>query len=686
MSLTRQAKMEVLRVSIRKVTRLLTKSKLPVIMAGTQAKVTYNTATGKPTAVYLPSLPDNSSETLIDAIQGFVDHEVAHVLFSDFDCLMEGNRMKIPMLLNAAEDTFIERKINEVYEGTKSNVAKMRDLFIDKFIEPAVQKAKADGVTDFKKWWGILGVCAMRAWAGHLEFELYMDDKWELLGNIPKLAEDKKIPERLKAIENTKDSLKVAIRISHIVKEAEEMPEKPEEEEEPEESEESDEDDDADEESEEGDPEEAEGDPEESGESGEDESDGEPEEDSEDESDGKGSGKGESESEKDESDEESDGDDYHPDESEEKEEKESEGVKPNPKKDEDSKKPEESGDEEYDEPPPGFDGDDDFKGVEDFLEEVISEEAKAATDASDYLPYTRDADIIEPLEDSDKVPSTEIDTMEGEIKQHIAPVQRALANAFESRNRTFQMHGKRSGRLSGPSLHRLVSNDERVYFQNKEARTRDSAVQLVIDISGSMSGAKVRLAAQVGWAVTEVLDRLKVHCEVICFTQEGLGWGTSRKAGPFKDYDEEMGKSGAKFTRAGPIYMPIIKSWDEPHFTQMHKRHFTRMGNSQLRMQGNVDGESIQYAALRLLKQKEPGKVMIVLSDGQPAGDGDHHKFVAHLKQSVKDIERSGINVMGIGIMDSSVKNYYPKHVVVNKLEDLAGTVMGKIRDALLKS
>jgi hypothetical protein len=62
--------MEVLRSSVRKVTRLLTESRLPVIMAGTQAKVEYDTATGKPVRICLPSLPDNSSEQLIDAIQG----------------------------------------------------------------------------------------------------------------------------------------------------------------------------------------------------------------------------------------------------------------------------------------------------------------------------------------------------------------------------------------------------------------------------------------------------------------------------------------------------------------------------------------------------------------------------------------------------------------------------------------
>jgi cobalamin biosynthesis protein CobT len=247
------------------------------------------------------------------------------------------------------------------------------------------------------------------------------------------------------------------------------------------------------------------------------------------------------------------------------------------------------------------------------------------------------------------------------------------------------MHGKRSGRLSGPSLHRLVTNDERVYFQNKESRTRDSAVQLVIDISGSMRGQKIHLAAQVAWALTEVLDRLKVSCEVICFTQTGT-YDAENKDKHLYNHMSKDRRACEKFTRFGPIYMPILKSWDDCHFTQIHKRHFTRVAKSQLEMGGNVDGESLQYAGLRLLARPEPGKVMIVLSDGQPSGDGTDLAFSAHLKEVVRDLTRSGVNVMGIGICDASVRNYYPKHVVVNKVEDLAGVVMGKVRDALLKS
>ncbi|WEU67325.1 DNA polymerase III subunit alpha [Xanthomonas phage JGB6] len=42
-------------------------------------------------------------------------------------------------------------------------------------------------------------------------------------------------------------------------------------------------------------------------------------------------------------------------------------------------------------------------------------------------------------------------------------------------------------------------------------------------------------------------------------------------------------------------------------------------------MANNVDGESVEIAGRRLLQRKESRKIMIVMSDGSPAADGDGH-------------------------------------------------------------
>jgi cobalamin biosynthesis protein CobT len=74
---------------------------------------------------------------------------------------------------------------------------------------------------------------------------------------------------------------------------------------------------------------------------------------------------------------------------------------------------------------------------------------------------------------------------------------------------------------------------------------------------------------------------------------------------------------------------------------------------------------------------------MIVLSDGEPccaAGKG----LGAHLKKTVKEVTKSGVEVIGIGIQTASVKAFYPKHLVLNDLETLPTQAMAELTKLLL--
>ena len=102
-------------------------------------------------------------------------------------------------------------------------------------------------------------------------------------------------------------------------------------------------------------------------------------------------------------------------------------------------------------------------------------------------------------------------------------------------------------------------------------------------------------------------------------------------------------------------------------------------------MRNNVDGESVEIAARRLLSRKENGKVMIVLSDGYPAASGDSGKLNDHLKEVVKESMCAGINVVGIGIQSDSVKSFYPKSVVINDVDELPKTVIQELRHLLIQ-
>ena len=79
----------------------------------------------------------------------------------------------------------------------------------------------------------------------------------------------------------------------------------------------------------------------------------------------------------------------------------------------------------------------------------------------------------------------------------------------------------------------------------------------------------------------------------------------------------------------------------------------------------NVDGESLLWAAKRLLKRPEDRKILIVQSDGFPncpVLPGESRLALSeHLSAVVPRVEATGIEVIGIGIMDDAVKKILPE-------------------------
>lgn len=64
---------------VKRVVAMLSGKQIPVAERGNEAYVRYNRR-GEPVLVNIPSIPDDASPTLMNAVRGFLDHEVAHIL------------------------------------------------------------------------------------------------------------------------------------------------------------------------------------------------------------------------------------------------------------------------------------------------------------------------------------------------------------------------------------------------------------------------------------------------------------------------------------------------------------------------------------------------------------------------------------------------------------------------------
>src|ERR1700712_587471 len=100
---------EILREVVVKVTKLLAGQSIQVTQRGAQAYARADKS-GKPYLVNIPFIPDTATPGFLAAIQGFIDHEVGHILFTDWSVQKTiGKDAKLHSCWNIIEDPFIER-------------------------------------------------------------------------------------------------------------------------------------------------------------------------------------------------------------------------------------------------------------------------------------------------------------------------------------------------------------------------------------------------------------------------------------------------------------------------------------------------------------------------------------------------------------------------------------------------
>jgi Cobalamin biosynthesis protein CobT len=98
----------ILREAITRIIPMLTQRSVKVTQQGTQAFVSYHRRTLEIERVNLPYIPDDADDTLLDATQGFLDHEVGHILFTDQKIVLKAEKQGVHSLHNMIEDTFTE--------------------------------------------------------------------------------------------------------------------------------------------------------------------------------------------------------------------------------------------------------------------------------------------------------------------------------------------------------------------------------------------------------------------------------------------------------------------------------------------------------------------------------------------------------------------------------------------------
>jgi len=618
--------------------------------------------------IYLPVLNDKMPLELIKSIRMFLDHEVGHILFSDFKVVKRRKSKLAAAALNVVEDIRIEREVEKIWKGSVIN--------FERGYESLAKKVRENNGIDL---------------VGKIFTGIILHERWEygddLINELypeifPFLAETQPIVDEIQEAKDTEDAYTIAKKLLKALKKFSEEEPKPDlgkkedgKKKKAKKGESGDPDEDQDKGLKDGD-----GSAEES----------EPLENSENEGSG---GKAEEENkrkkgEKNEEAEDMDGEGA--------DEMDGEGDISADDTDADTETKYEAADDKV-----GVSGNatDDLtdlkKAVKDSLdkptkpiksgidiETLISEDALDSIDFKEWTPYGTDIDTFEPPDMPDVSDAELLTHYQATVQENMKGSSSVLKNQMKriliSEKRCKWVGGKQKGVINPTTLAAAAKGTSKsIYRQRKIGKKVNSTVSILVDLSASMGWTdytnhngenKMTVARNTAILLAETLNGL-VPFEILGFS------------GDRRSYPSSCIKDAKSFSRWGSLDMIYFKKFEETFGNEAKKRLISMNA-----MAENYDGESVQFAAKRLLDQPEQKKILFVLSDGTPcAGRCDYTKLGPHLKGVVEDLSKiDNLHIVAFGIKTEAPKHFYPNHVIINDpAKDLAETVMGELNKIL---
>jgi hypothetical protein len=239
---------------------------------------------------------------------------------------------------------------------------------------------------------------------------------------------------------------------------------------------------------------------------------------------------------------------------------------------------------------------------------------------------------------------------------------RAFANKIrryiQSQARSTIQKDKEYGKIDRGNLYRLAMPmvdggewNKKIFYDQRKHTMKDTAIFVLVDWSGSMMGNKMKYAADAAQRLVWCFDRvLNVPVALAAFTdrQSFCDIGYVKKWNTRGLSAEEIAKRFSKFY------------W------------YTSANN---------DADSVHWAYHELMKRKESRKILIVMSDGAPAGSWKGHADDS-LKLATSTIEKDPrVELYGLGICDQAVERYYTNWQVVWNVHDISPALFNLIKE-----
>ncbi len=299
----------------------------------------------------------------------------------------------------------------------------------------------------------------------------------------------------------------------------------------------------------------------------------------------------------------------------------------------------------------------------------------------DIIPFDKECDMPDPLKK--KNPNVEnimksLSKAEREVDSEVKKMKSRILPLLIAEKRDSFIREQTEGIIDDGNLYKLKKGNGRIYKTKVPGRKVDTAMIILNDLSGSMIGEKVKMLRRTLLAVGDTLQSLKIPFEILAFNTNPLD---SR----YIPYDIQKKIKGSfsrgyskNYNRTSPLNHMIVKPFQKNYTTMRHLIPMLDAGNY------NGDNESVWWAATRLLERREERKILMVLSDGMPnIEQGDDSLLEKDLKIKVREIGEMGIEIVGLGILTSAPKRFYPVAVEIQSIESISVQVYSSLAEIL---
>lgn len=242
----------------------------------------------------------------------------------------------------------------------------------------------------------------------------------------------------------------------------------------------------------------------------------------------------------------------------------------------------------------------------------------------------------------------------GRIEESSRALKRRTLNLFEGQDRDKLLTKQSGNRLDAKRLYRVESGNFRVFQKRIEGVAMNTAIEVLLDCSTSMSTEdRLTIAADAALALQVALE-----------SADGLSASVSA-------FPATVGSNGNGVMVVSDFGESARKS--APRFAALRPNGFTPMA------------EAMLWSGSRLAGRKEDRKILLVVTDGLPEnGKEPGHVSRAKAVKMKGELEKAGIEVLALGIK-IDVSWLFGKSRMISNVKDLPQAMFAMMQETLLR-